>query len=148
MILWPHLAVWPFFVLGCAVLGHFNRPAALAFLAYWIGFQVVKFILPDQIAYFVFISLLSAIIFLWVDRMAGTIMAAVGVVYIIHIIGGMPQLPKVLISEALILMGMISSGLHGPSNGLLVGNAGHSGLRHSDTMSRWIVAPKEVDKLD
>jgi len=142
MLLWPHLPVWPLFLVGTAILFRWNKSAALAFAQYWILFQVFKALAPYQLVYFTFISCMACVTFLYIERTAGTVFAMIGLIYATHIFGDLSAFPKFILTEAFIAFGMIIAGIIGPTSGLLAGgnlygkNGHHSRMQMGGASAR------------
>lgn len=149
MSIWPYLPVWPFLLLGCAIASLYNWRAALACAIAVIAVKVVKAtgFEQEQIIFFAIYSGAGLASYLWLDRVAGYFLAAIGLLYIAHIIGAVGQYPKVILAEALLVSGLVAGALGGgPTGGILALVADLRGGRYMADRegATGIVAPNEA----
>ena len=121
MTVWPYLPVWPILLLVSLCTLPLNHRSAIVFFAVIAAVKGVQVIglQQEQAALLALYTIAAAVCFFFVDRVAGVFLAIIGVVFAAHIFGIIDHRPKVLAAEAVLVLGMVISGISGPSGGTL-----------------------------
>lgn len=121
MTVWPFLPVWPFLLIASTICGVWNLRAGIAFAAAILSVRATIYLgLNDPlILRMVIYSGMAFVVLFFVDRIAGGFFALIGITLVLAMLGHMEVRTHVLMSEAVLLLGMVVSGINGPSSGIL-----------------------------
>ncbi|PCI53449.1 MAG: hypothetical protein COB36_12340 [Alphaproteobacteria bacterium] len=145
--------MWVWFLIACGLTLVVNVKLAIVFALQVITMQVIKYIDPPNIQLF-FLSCHSiwAFVCFKVDEKVGAFfLAVVSIVYIVYVLGYIPQQPKVIAAEILFVLGLAFGGVYGNGSGILARDyvSKHSHRHHNSVFHRWrdSQASKSSDKM-
>ena len=124
MPFWPYLPIWPFLVGGAAICCFWNWRAGLSIAASIVSVITIQsfHFSHEQVLFLAVYSLIGAVTFFFMDKIAGVVLCAIAMVYVTHVIGVTEQLPKIILVELLLVLGIVGCGINGPSKGLFLGD--------------------------
>lgn len=112
--------IWAVYLALSIGLWRWNPHAAAAFSLHLIAMQGVKLTDPagHQVLYFAVHSASALLAAVFLDKLAGGMLAAIALIYAAHL-AGLPQGFKLFAAEGLFLVGILLTGISGPSGGLM-----------------------------
>lgn len=133
--------MWVWFLIACGLATVVNVKLAAVFALQVISMQVIKYVDPPNIQLFFLSchSLWAFVCFKIDERVGAFFLAVVSIVYIVYVLGYIPQHPKVVVAEILFVLGLAFGGVYGNGSGILARDyvSKRSHRRDNSVLLRW-----------